>query len=54
MSSLEYNTQEGDGTKGGKVKTSIPARMDPLLMGRLFDTIGRRQMISFTFITSAP
>jgi len=23
MSSLEYNTQEGDGTKGGKVKTSI-------------------------------
>ena len=27
--------------------------LGPLLMGRLFDTIGRRQMISFTFITSA-
>ncbi len=27
--------------------------LGPLLLGRLFDTIGRRQMIAFTYITSA-
>lgn len=34
MSSLEYNTQKGDVTKEGKVKTSIPARMDRLPWSR--------------------
>ena len=34
MSSLEHYTQKGDVTKEGKVKTSIPARMDRLPWSR--------------------
>jgi MFS family permease len=38
--------------EGEEIAAEISTFMDPLILGRFFDTVGRRQMIAGTYITS--